>query len=115
MRFALEMDRPTWVSFRVGSGLLTLRPRGPGLAWDDGPAVAGSAAVQLAFRVPPPAIDDWHAALLAKGVPILSPPRSFAPSGIERCSSATPRAISSSSTPRSEWCASAAPGQAARR
>ena len=78
MRFALEMDRPTWVSFRVGSGLLTLRPRGPGLAWDDGPAVAGSAAVQLAFRVPPPAIDDWHAALVAKGVPILSPPKELA-------------------------------------
>jgi catechol 2,3-dioxygenase-like lactoylglutathione lyase family enzyme len=75
LRFALEMDRPTWVSFRVGSGLLTLRPRGPGLAWDDGPAVAGSASVQLAFRVPPPAIDDWHAVLVAKGVPILSPPK----------------------------------------
>jgi len=78
MRFPLEMDRPTWVSFRVGSGLLTLRPRGPGLAWDDGPAIAGSAAVQLAFRVPPPAIDDWHAALVAKGVPILSPPKELA-------------------------------------
>jgi glyoxylase I family protein len=72
------MDRPTWVSFRVGSGLLTLRPRGPGLAWDDGPAVAGSAAVQLAFRVPPPAIDDWHAVLVARGVPILSPPQELA-------------------------------------
>jgi glyoxylase I family protein len=75
LRFPLEMDRPQWVSFRVGSGLLTLRPRGPSLAGDDGPAIAGSAAVQLAFRVPPPAIDDWHAALIAKGVPILSPPK----------------------------------------
>ena len=28
MKFPLEMDRPEWVSFRVGSGLLTLRPRG---------------------------------------------------------------------------------------
>jgi hypothetical protein len=35
MRFPLEMDRPAWVSFRVGSGLLTLRPRGPSLAGDD--------------------------------------------------------------------------------
>jgi catechol 2,3-dioxygenase-like lactoylglutathione lyase family enzyme len=78
MRFPLEMDRAEWVSFRVGSGLLTLRPRGLGLAWDDGPALAGSAAVQLAFRVPPPAIDDWHAALIAKGVPILSPPKELA-------------------------------------
>ena len=45
MKFPLEMDRVDWVSFRVGSGLLTLRPRGPCLAWDDGPAVAGSASV----------------------------------------------------------------------
>ena len=56
MRFPLEMDRAEWVSFRVGSGLLTLRPRGPCLGWDDGPALVGSAAVQLAFRVPPSAI-----------------------------------------------------------
>ena len=34
--------------------------------------------VQLAFRVPPPAIDDWHAALIAKGVPIFSPPKELA-------------------------------------
>lgn len=72
MRFTLQMDRPTWVSFRVGSGLLTLRPRGQG--GDDGPAIAGSASVQLAFRVPPSAIDDWHAELVVKGVSILSPP-----------------------------------------
>jgi catechol 2,3-dioxygenase-like lactoylglutathione lyase family enzyme len=75
MRLKLEQDRANWVSFRVGSGLLTLRPRGQSLAGDDGPASAGSAAVQLAFRVPPPAIDDWHAELVAKGVVILSPPK----------------------------------------
>jgi len=75
MRFPLEMDRPEWVSFRVGCGLLTLRPRGKGLGGDDGPAIAGSAAVQLAFRVPPPAIDQWHEALIAKGVAIASPPK----------------------------------------
>jgi glyoxylase I family protein len=52
MRLPIEMDRPSWISFRVGSGLLTLRPRGQGLAWHDGPTVAGSACVQLAFRWP---------------------------------------------------------------
>jgi glyoxylase I family protein len=78
MKFPLDTDRESWVSFRVGSGLLTLKPRGPGLAWDDGPAVAGSASVQLAFRVPPPAVDDWHAELVARGVPILSPPKDLA-------------------------------------
>ena len=31
--------------------------------------------MQLAFRVPPPAIDDWHAELMAHGVTITSPPR----------------------------------------
>jgi catechol 2,3-dioxygenase-like lactoylglutathione lyase family enzyme len=30
--------------------------------------------VQLAFRVPPPAVDEWHADLAAKGVPILRGP-----------------------------------------
>ncbi|GAA0607133.1 hypothetical protein GCM10009416_50150 [Craurococcus roseus] len=34
----------------------------------------GSAAVQLAFRVPPPAVDACHAELVAKCVPILRGP-----------------------------------------
>lgn len=75
MKLTLETDRPDWVSFQVGSGLLTLRPRGRRLAWDDGPAAARSASVQLAFRVPPPAIEDWHHDLIAQGIPILSPPK----------------------------------------
>jgi glyoxylase I family protein len=74
MGFALEFDSDDWVSFRVGSTLLTLRPRGPAPAWDDGPAVSGSAAVQLAFRVPPLAVDACHAELVAKGVPIVQAP-----------------------------------------
>jgi glyoxylase I family protein len=47
----------------VGSALLTLRPRGPGFAWDDGPIASGSAAVQLAFRVPPHVVHACHEAL----------------------------------------------------
>jgi catechol 2,3-dioxygenase-like lactoylglutathione lyase family enzyme len=78
MKIQLEMDRDNWVSFQVGSGLLTLRPRGRGLAWHDGPAHEGSASIQLAFRVPPPAIDAWHAELVARGIPILSPPKDLA-------------------------------------
>ena len=74
MQFPLEMDRPGWVSFRVGSGLLTLRPRGRSLAGHDGPAVDRSACIQLAFRVPPPAVEQCHQELIAKGVEILSPP-----------------------------------------
>ena len=78
MRFALETDRPAWVSFRVGSTLLTLRPRGTGPGGNDGPGAAGSASVQLAFRVPPAAIDDWHAELIVRNVPIVGPPRELA-------------------------------------
>lgn len=74
MGFPIELDLENWVSFRVGATLLTLRPRGPWLAWDDGPAVSGSTAIQLAFRVPPSAVDACHAELLAKGVPIIREP-----------------------------------------
>ncbi|WP_282608600.1 VOC family protein [Pelagibius sp. Alg239-R121] len=74
MGFPLETDLETWVSFRVGATLLTLRPRGANPVWDDGPAEPGAASVQLAFRVPPPAVDVCHAELLAQGVPILREP-----------------------------------------
>jgi catechol 2,3-dioxygenase-like lactoylglutathione lyase family enzyme len=74
MNFPIERDLENWVSFRVGATLLTLRPRGPCLAWDDGPAVSGSVAIQLAFRVPPPAVDACYAELVAKGVPIIREP-----------------------------------------
>ena len=75
MKFSLEMDRPEWVSFRVGSGLLTLRSRGSLGSWQNGPAVDGAASVQLAFRVPPPAVDECHQQLIAMRVEILSPPK----------------------------------------
>ena len=74
MKFPVETDLKHWVSFRVGAALLTLRPR---MAWtvcDDGKSIPGSAAVQLAFRVPPPAVDACHAELVANGVPILRAP-----------------------------------------
>jgi glyoxylase I family protein len=75
MGFPLAHDSEHWVSFQVGSALLTLKPRGPGVAWDDGPIAPGSAAVQLAFRVAPHQIDSCYATLQSKGVTILSPPR----------------------------------------
>ena len=73
MKFPIEADLENWVSFRVGAALLTLRPRGWS-AFDDGKSISGSAAIQLAFRVPPPAVDACHAELVAKGVPILREP-----------------------------------------
>lgn len=73
MGFQLELDSERWVTFRVGSTLLTLRPRGHWLAWEDGAIAQGSASVQLAFRVPPSAIEKCQAELVAKGVPIVRP------------------------------------------
>ncbi len=74
MGFPIETDLERWVSFRIGAALLTLRPRGPWAVCDDGASVPGSASVQLAFRVPPQAVDACHAELVAKGVPILRGP-----------------------------------------
>lgn len=74
MRLAVETDRPNWVSFRIGAALLSLRPRGAWSVCDDGPSLPGSAAVQLAFRVEPAAIEACHAELIAAGVAILRGP-----------------------------------------
>ncbi|MDR6873816.1 glyoxylase I family protein [Bosea sp. BE125] len=74
MQFPIEIDLENWVSFRVGAALLALRPRGVWSVCDDGKTLPGSAAVQLAFRVAPPAVDACHTELVAKGVPILREP-----------------------------------------
>ena len=74
MGFTLDFESDTWVSYRVGSTLLTLRPRGPSPGGDDGPSIPGSASVQLAFRVPPHAVDACHEELVRKGVAIARPP-----------------------------------------
>src|SRR3954464_13232912 len=83
MNFPIETDLEHWVSFRVGAALLTLRPRGRWSVCDDGKSMPGSAAVQLAFRVPPPAVDACHAELVAHGVPILTGPTDL-PAGPHR-------------------------------
>ncbi len=74
MGFPVETDRENWFSFRVGAMLLTLRTRTSWTVCDDGKSVPGAAAVQLAFRVSPPAVDRCHEELVAKGVPILREP-----------------------------------------
>ena len=62
----------TWVEHRVGSVVLALRHRTRGY---DGPgAPAGSAQVQLAFRVTPAEVDSCHAELVERRVEILEPP-----------------------------------------
>lgn len=67
-----------WVELRVGSQLLTLRPRG-WLELDgrpvDAPGSPGAASVQIAFRVPPGEVDRCHRELVAADVEIVQPPR----------------------------------------
>jgi hypothetical protein len=98
MRFPIETERANWGSFRVGASLLTLRPRGKWSVCDDGPSLAGSVAVQLAFRSRrrrwTPAMRSWspRAYRFSEDQPIC-------PTGATvRCSFAILRATSSKST-----------------
>lgn len=74
MGFAVEHDGEAWVSFRIGAALLTLRPRIEDEPWSDGAVTPESASVQLAFRVPPSAVDACFAELKAAGVAIVREP-----------------------------------------
>ena len=69
--FPIERDWEDWIEMRAGTILLTLRRRGRSY---DGPTPRG-AGVQLAFRVEPHEVNDWHAKLLQERVEILEPPR----------------------------------------
>lgn len=75
MRFTLEEDHETWIKFRVGSGFLTLRPRGQWRGWHDGDITPGSACVQLAFEVAYAEVDACYRDLVEQGVVIIDPPR----------------------------------------
>ncbi len=74
--FEIDEDGEDWVKFRVGSGHLTLRPRG---RWYDGSVAGDGASVQLSFRVAPEGVNTAHQELLGKSVEILERPtdRSF--------------------------------------
>lgn len=74
MGFTVEQDRANWIAFRIGSTLLTLRPRMAAEGFRDGPATDNSAAVQLAFRVTPSAISTCHSQLQAAGADIVQGP-----------------------------------------
>ena len=60
-----------WIQFRVGSGLLCLRPRG---RWYDGPSDPAGASIQLSFRVSPNGVNNTYDELTDKNVEILEPP-----------------------------------------
>jgi catechol 2,3-dioxygenase-like lactoylglutathione lyase family enzyme len=71
--FALIRElSPDWIEYRVGDNTLALaRPR---RFADDAPIPPGTAALQLAFRVSPPEVDQCADELMRKGVELLSPP-----------------------------------------
>ena len=75
MGFPIYLETESWVELQVGSLLLTLsirdRPNvGP-------PIPPESAAVQLAFRVPPQAVASCYAELKSHGVEIVQPPQTI--------------------------------------
>ena len=61
-----------WIEFRIGATTLALTTHGG--RFDDPPPPAGVLSLQLAFRVPPPAVAECAAALEARGVKLVSPP-----------------------------------------
>lgn len=63
---------PRWVEYRVGANLLALSE--PGGRLGDSPQPVGTPALQLAFRVAPGEVASCAAALVARGVAILSGP-----------------------------------------
>lgn len=77
MGFALARklsDR--WFEYQIGSTILALTTRGG--RFDDAPPPPGALSVQLAFRVPPPAVAACAAELEAKGITLVSPPTDHA-------------------------------------
>ena len=74
MRFPIEVEQEIWVNFRVGSAILALRTRSVDGGFEDGAKIAGSASVQVAFRVPPSKLDECYRELEEKHVPIVRAP-----------------------------------------
>ncbi len=75
MGFPLERKLgDAWIEYRIGANILA--PAHPSVtpAAKDAPAPAGSAALQLAFRVAPADVDRCADELAAKGVAIAGPP-----------------------------------------
>ncbi len=69
--FARQLSE-SWLEYKVGSTTLALsRPKRVG---DEPQTPKGSAALQLAFRVPPHYVDLCAAELTRQGVALLAPP-----------------------------------------
>ncbi|HZD26069.1 MAG TPA: VOC family protein [Alphaproteobacteria bacterium] len=60
----------TWIEYRIEGNTLALTTPS---RFGDPPPAGGAASLQLAFRVPPPAVAECAAALEAKGVTLIAP------------------------------------------
>ena len=63
---------PGWIEYQIGGNTLALAR--PSLTATDTPAPAGSASLQLAFKVAPPEVDQCADELARHGVALVSPP-----------------------------------------
>jgi catechol 2,3-dioxygenase-like lactoylglutathione lyase family enzyme len=61
-----------WIEYQIGSNTLALAK--PSRTATDAPTPNGSAALQLAFKVSPPEVDQCADELVRHGVTIVSPP-----------------------------------------
>lgn len=63
---------PNWIEYGLGSNTLALAR--PSRTAGDAPVPAGSAALQLAFKVSAPEVDACAEELVRQGVALVSPP-----------------------------------------
>lgn len=63
---------PNWIEYQVGGNTLALAK--PSRTGEDVPTPNGSAALQLAFKVMAPEVDQCADELLSNGIKLLSPP-----------------------------------------
>lgn len=73
LRFPLARELSAgWIEYQIGGNTLALSR--PGRTGKDAPVPAGSAALQLAFRVPAPEVDRCAEELRRQGIALLEPP-----------------------------------------
>ncbi|HEY9455844.1 MAG TPA: VOC family protein [Bradyrhizobium sp.] len=63
---------PGWIEYQVGGNILALSR--PHRTAKDAPTPAGSASLQLAFKVSAPDVDHCADALVRQGIDLLEPP-----------------------------------------
>ena len=77
MGFALSRElSANWLEYQIGNNTLALAR--PGRTASDAPMPKGTAALQLAFRVPVSDVDRCAEELAKKGVAVQSPPTNHA-------------------------------------